>query len=223
MRRLTALGFAITAIWLMAFALILVFNLEEARKLDLNEWGDFFSGATAPLALIWVVIGYFLQAEELRVNTAALKAQEEELRRQVQETAVLAKNSERQAIASEQLAVASKQERDRAAMKELADVQPIFRTVGGAKTGSTYTTNLRNVGATVTKIAVTTPNAGVRVRIWPTEVFEQNSDGQLIVEADAEVPPIAISLSYVDRLGNEMTRTYDMTGAGQLFETREYP
>ncbi len=69
-----------------------------------NEWGDFLAGGTAPLALLWLVIGYFQHGEGLSLNTEALKTQQEELRRQVEETASLAKNSERQAKAAEKLA-----------------------------------------------------------------------------------------------------------------------
>lgn len=95
MKRLTSIGLVISALWLGAFALILFFKFDDARTLGLNEWGDFLSGATAPLALFWLVIGYFLQGEELRLNTAALRAQEEQLRQQVAETTTLAANSER--------------------------------------------------------------------------------------------------------------------------------
>ena len=49
--------------------------------MTLNEWGDFLAGTTAPLALFWLVIGYFQHGEELRLNTEALNAQKEELRR----------------------------------------------------------------------------------------------------------------------------------------------
>ena len=35
---------------------------------QLNEWGDFLAGVFGPLALLWLVLGYFIQAKELRAQ-----------------------------------------------------------------------------------------------------------------------------------------------------------
>lgn len=48
--------------------------------MELNALGDFLSGTFAPLALLWLVIGYFQQGDELRQNSRALRLQAEELR-----------------------------------------------------------------------------------------------------------------------------------------------
>lgn len=53
---------------------------EDFKKLELNALGDFLSGTFAPLALLWLVIGYFQQGDELRQNSRALRLQAEELR-----------------------------------------------------------------------------------------------------------------------------------------------
>ena len=37
--------------------------------------GNFLEGAFAPLAFLWLVIGYFLQKKELVQNTTAIKMQ----------------------------------------------------------------------------------------------------------------------------------------------------
>ena len=69
--------------------------------MTLNEWGDFLAGVTAPLALGWIVIGYFQYGQEIRVNTTALEWQKAELRRQAEETARLVKATEKQADVAE--------------------------------------------------------------------------------------------------------------------------
>ncbi len=56
-----------------------------------NEWGDFLAGLTAPMAFLWLIIGYMLQKQELRLSTEALGEQQVELARQVHE---LSKQSE---------------------------------------------------------------------------------------------------------------------------------
>lgn len=43
-----------------------------------NEVGDFLAGIFAPIALCWLVLGYYQQAKELKENTDALKKQGEE-------------------------------------------------------------------------------------------------------------------------------------------------
>jgi hypothetical protein len=53
---------------------------------------------TRPLALLWLILGYLQQGEELRLNTPALQLQQEELRRhQVEERRALVKHTESQA------------------------------------------------------------------------------------------------------------------------------
>ena len=104
MKKTTAIGTILSFFWLSFFGWLLYYKQSTLNQLTLNEWGDFFAGFMAPLALIWLVLGYIQQGEELRLNTEALKAQQEELSRQVAEAAALAKHAERQARASEELA-----------------------------------------------------------------------------------------------------------------------
>jgi hypothetical protein len=54
------LGLILTFIWIAAFGFIIFFNLKDAENMHLNEWGDFFAGFAAPLALLWLIIGYRL-------------------------------------------------------------------------------------------------------------------------------------------------------------------
>jgi hypothetical protein len=118
MKRLTCIGIGVSALWVIAFAAALALLWQEALAMDLNEWGDFLPGFSAPLALLWLVIGCFQQGEELRLNTEALKAQEKALQQQVEETHALARNADRQAAAAESLALLTKSEREREAIKE---------------------------------------------------------------------------------------------------------
>ena len=104
MKRLTKISLGATGVWILGIASVIVLRIGDACTMTLNEWGDFLAGAFAPLALGWLVVGYFQHGEELRLNTKTLEAQQEELRRQVEETANLARNSERQAKAAEELA-----------------------------------------------------------------------------------------------------------------------
>ena len=85
------------------------------------ELGNFLEGAFAPLAFLWLVIGYFLQQKELEQNTAALQAQAIEIKRTAEEAAV---QSDRMA-ASETLA------RQQAFMEVARSVQSQLGSIGG--------------------------------------------------------------------------------------------
>ena len=78
MKRHTKIGLGITAAWGFICASLLIWRLEDVRVMTLNEWGDFLAGLAAPIALTWVVIGYFQHGEEIRLNTEVLKLQQEE-------------------------------------------------------------------------------------------------------------------------------------------------
>ncbi len=78
-------GWSITVIWIALWAILLYCDWKSATEMKFNEWGDFFAGASAPLAFLWLVIGYFQQGEELGQNTKALNQQERALQLQVDE------------------------------------------------------------------------------------------------------------------------------------------
>src|SRR5262245_53936704 len=105
----TIVGLALTVAWFVGFGWL---SLSSGLPTTANAWGDWAAGVAAPVAFLWLVIGYFQQGDELRLNTEALKLQHLELQHQVAETAKLAENSERQAIAAEQMVSATQDERE---------------------------------------------------------------------------------------------------------------
>ena len=84
MRR-TRTAWIITALWLVFILLLLYTKGHDISALPLNAWGDYFAGVAAPLAFLWLVVGYFQQGEELRQNTIAIQQQERALLLQAQE------------------------------------------------------------------------------------------------------------------------------------------
>ena len=74
----TKIAASATFVWLAGNAVL--FFLRGGLELDLNELGDFFAGVMAPLAFLWLIVGYFQQGDELKNNTEALKAQVKEYR-----------------------------------------------------------------------------------------------------------------------------------------------
>lgn len=85
MNKKVLFGWIATTIWILLWVVLLVADWNSAKGMTFNEWGDFFAGSFAPLAFLWLVIGYFQQGEELSQNTKALEQQERALQLQVAE------------------------------------------------------------------------------------------------------------------------------------------
>ncbi len=84
------LGLWLSAAWLALGAAYISINVgwPQVPALDAATLGNFLEGAFAPLAFLWLVIGYFLQHKELEQNTDALRAQAEEIQRTAEQAAI---------------------------------------------------------------------------------------------------------------------------------------
>ncbi|HTF96618.1 MAG TPA: hypothetical protein VL995_10840 [Cellvibrio sp.] len=107
MKKPTIVATILTVLLVLLFATLLYIRRGELPGLTLNELGDFTAGFAAPLAFIWLVAGYIQQGKELQLNTDALKAQQRELKLQVEATKQLVEQSDRQAASNETMAKAA--------------------------------------------------------------------------------------------------------------------
>ncbi|EGQ8527869.1 TPA: hypothetical protein NKA88_004477 [Vibrio parahaemolyticus] len=87
LEKIELLAFKVSVVWLLVNLLLLVYKRDDLKNITLNEWGDFLAGFTAPLAFLWIIVGYFLQRKELQQNTEALLFQRDELSKQTNELA----------------------------------------------------------------------------------------------------------------------------------------
>lgn len=86
----TKLALCFTFIYIYGLSLVVLIRLGEFLSMPLNELGDFLAGAFGPLALAWLVFGYFQQGDELKQGTEALLMQAEELRHSVEQQTAMA-------------------------------------------------------------------------------------------------------------------------------------
>jgi len=79
MDRRTALAVALTLGWLAVGVGYVAAGLGWSQffQQPLGEMGDFLSGAFAPLAFLWLVLGLFIQQGELSENNRAIQRQHE--------------------------------------------------------------------------------------------------------------------------------------------------
>jgi len=150
-------GMILTFIWVFgvaAFVYILPANLID---LELNELGDFLSGITAPIAFLWLILGFYQQREELSLNTEALRLQQDELKNQVEETRALVAQSARHASATEELASLTKVEMEKAIEKDKLDAQPIFKPGSGHSSGDHVVKQFQNIGGNIWDLKIVLP------------------------------------------------------------------
>lgn len=85
----------ITSLYLSVFLAVVLARITELFTLPLNELGDFAAGMFAPLAFLWLVLGYQQQGRELANSNTALILQATELRSLVENQRVANENHER--------------------------------------------------------------------------------------------------------------------------------
>lgn len=213
MKRATIFGVTLSVIWVIAFSCLLYSKRSTLGDLKINEWGDFFAGAVAPLAFFWLVLGYMQQGEELRLNTDALNAQQTELKLQVQKTAALVEQTSRQAIATEQLANATQTDLMRTAKREILEAAPLLTPNGGMGNGEDLTFLAKNVGANVYKLSITCTDVQ-SINITPNDVLMHQGLLSINISGIQEYP-FTFNFSYKDRLDNENKQTYSVSSPFQ--------
>ena len=85
-------GIVLTFLWLsLVVAYVFLFvGHRSFLEMKPNEHGDFFAGVFAPIAFLWLVIGYMQQGAELRANTNALAEQAQEARHAAEQAKIQA-------------------------------------------------------------------------------------------------------------------------------------
>jgi hypothetical protein len=86
-------GVAATIVWL-TLCLVYVFRVVGWREFSsqgIDAIGDFLQGGFAPLAFLWLVIGFFIQQKELTSNARAIRLQYAEMKRMSEHAEVQAR------------------------------------------------------------------------------------------------------------------------------------
>lgn len=104
-RILAFIGTVLTVAYILLFARVSITRASELVVMPLNNIGDFLAGAFGPLAILWLVLGFFQQGIELRQNTEALRLQAHELKQSVEQQRQLVESSREASAAQNMLAV----------------------------------------------------------------------------------------------------------------------
>jgi hypothetical protein len=183
-------------IWLVIVCLYFGLQIEKFSSLKPNEIGDFFAGVFAPLALLWLVVGYYQQGEELRNSAKALNLQAQELHDSVlQQKELVLVNREQLNIAAESNLMTH--ESLLRAAKPLLRVYDYTPTVHG---GAFTALNLQivNSGGPITNVEISSNCASIRP--LKVDFFDRGMTVHLFPTFAPALSVVEIEFKYLDLL-----------------------
>ena len=207
-------GMAFTCAWVGMLVVYVVSNFDKVTNLDPNEFGDFLAGAFGPVALFWLVIGYFQQGEELQQNTEALRLQHEELVRSVAEQKLLVAEQQAQtAIAKTQL-----EEQRRRYVEESLDrmraAQPRFVVSGHfvrfGETTITWKILVQSYDNNCTDVSLTVSLPGETIRCSSVNELKADKSVEFGFELSDAIEGGGVAVSYRDMLGHRRSQSFVM-------------
>lgn len=218
MKTETKIGIGITILIVGAMGSYIYLGWCSFKGMDPNEWGDFMAGSIGVLALVWLIVGYFLQSKELSQNTKALVAQIAEAEKQTTEltaqataTEQLRKVTLRQAIANEKLVNMQKELSKKADNEKIEAVRPAFIYPGGGNNGiHGHMFYVSNTGHQVKDLEINVENEEVTFKEDGYKVFNTNDNLHLTYKASKKYDwNLKFSIQYTDIYGNKYVEKYE--------------
>ncbi|MES3008289.1 MAG: hypothetical protein V4751_11025 [Pseudomonadota bacterium] len=197
---LTSIGLIGTLVYGIVLYVLIQGRIGTVIALPLNELGDFLAGAFGPLAIFWLILGFFQQGIELRQNTAALNLQARELKNSVEQQQALVDVSRNQ-FQAELEAI----NYERGLQRRLQQPNLLFtnKTATHRRDLHEYQIHFMNAGNSATNLT-TSLNRAVRV-LTPQIVPNCPRDHAITValQYDGAVPAdnSILTFDYLDALG----------------------
>jgi len=161
--RLTFAGIAATIGYLSFVAWYWSDQSRSVLQLAPNEFGDFLAGVFAPLAFLWLVLGFVQQGIELRNSSEALRLQGEELRNSVEQQRNLVEVTREQLSLERAVLEAQRDELSRSSQPVL-ELRPAGSTSRGDGAMS-YRFHLFNHGQSCTDVKIFWSDTGELARM----------------------------------------------------------
>ncbi len=211
----TKLGVAGTAGWLVLAFLLALHKRDTWPELTINEWGDFFAGVVAPVAFLWLILGYLQQGEEVRSNTDTLRQQQQALERQVEETAAVARHAGEQVkVAADRLEL-ERQQFERVRARDKARIQPVFTFTNGMSAGpATWDLHFKNSGGMARHLTMIVVDPPCEVRFSSPDV-EPDGEGFITVSQITRYPTM-LTIGYIDQDNDEGRMRLECREAGMF-------
>jgi hypothetical protein len=223
-RFLSCIGVVLTVAYLAFIWWLFGERWDEIRTMQPNNIGDVLAGAFAPLAIFWLVLGFFQQGVELRQNTSALELQAQELKNSVNQQRELAR------VSAEQLVVqieALKEERQKSAAAVLPRFLFVCKGHSGGGTVVKSHFSLVNIGAPAAKVALRPSDPVLDLSLSEITVFAPYGEHaiEMMLLSRQVRPRTALALSCVNAMGAGFTWKYEVVldNLGRVSEIVESP
>lgn len=202
-RKLHLIGGGVTVVWLLGTVVYALCVWPLMLQMKPDGLATFLSGVFAPLAFLWLVLGFMQQGDELRHSSQALWLQGEELRNSVEQQRQLVEVS-REQMASEAASRASADaEADRTAQPILTLTASVNGRSGDDRVGRMY---LSSNGPDCIDVEIRISDG----RKIERPVFEANSkiEIHLKYKHPDEIQPIELGVQYTDYRGNRRQQNF---------------
>lgn len=197
------LGLALTVGYLV-FAVV-VSNRLGIMDLDADKLGDFLSGIFAPLAFLWLVLGFLQQGEELRNSANALWMQGEELRAAVNQQRAMVVLTREQNQHLRRRDLAGEADARRRAQPRF-NLQPQGSGPAGDGTNRRrYSFLIYNTGAPVTDVRL--KHSGWDAPFYQTMLQTGGQMTFFVNHLHGELGTLGGRITFIDALGNEGERS----------------
>jgi len=215
------IGIVGTLSYLILIAWILYYNDVDLGFMAPNEWGDFLAGIFGPLALFWVVIGFWQQGAELRNSRDALRLQAKEL-----ESSVVAQQDQVNALYAQIDSSREIWEQEQTAEFKMSEPRLRLQVSGSSGEGQNsrrFKFDLRNVGERCSDLKVRFQeisefqdgDTSDEIRSIPIMANSDRIELQLLLPTDREYTAVIVTIEYADKSGREQVRYFivEMNGA----------
>jgi hypothetical protein len=183
----------VSGAYVSALAIYAFFVWPEMLAMDPNEFADFLAGVFAPLAFLWLVLGFRQQGDELQNSAQALWLQGEELRNSVEQQRALVEVSREQLEAEFDARRQAEHEAERAAQPRLQ-----LATSGGSYSGAVSKLGLRLYSGGPICSDLRANLTGQPQQIAPIMAEGATMDWRVVFQGGGTPEPLELIVEYTD-------------------------
>jgi len=199
-KRLSRIGLIGTALYIAFLVLVMVASIHagwiELSPMQLNQVGDVLAGLFGPLAIFWIVLGFFQQGEELRNSVNTLKLQAKELASSVEQQRELVQVT-KQTLEHERFIA------EQNLLKELEKLKPkpviVMKETIIVDARQHYSISVSNTGYSVSEVKVSLRMGAQTIRTFDLPFWDTGArieDGNIFLDTHEILEALELKIDY---------------------------